>query len=137
MSNITLARAELAAMLASIAPVRTGLAALETTSADLPVITLFSTGETVSGEQEYGVDVTYTRALTIEYKTTASADYDDDLEGVLSAIRATLKSPDGDPVIPHALNVRDTGARFFAPDLSRGGSSMAVLQMTLEIEYVD
>lgn len=137
MSNITLARAELAALLASIAPVRIGRAALETTSADFPIITLFSTGETVSGDQEYGDDVTYIRTLTIEYKATASTTYDDDLDGVLSSMRAKLKSSDGNHVIPHALNVRDTGARFIVPDFSRGGSAIAVLQINIEIEYVD
>ena len=41
MSDATLARAELIGLLTATAPVRTGLAALETTSVPLPVITLW------------------------------------------------------------------------------------------------
>lgn len=140
MSNITLARAELAALLASVAPVRTGLAALETTSADLPVITIGSnSGDTVSPDQDYGDSVAYDRVLTVEYKAHASATYSDDLDDVLSAIREKLKSPDGDPAIPHARNVRVTGSRVIDPSFSRGGSSppIAVLQVIVEIEYLD
>lgn len=137
MSNIILARNELATLLSAIAPVRIGRAALETTSADLPVITLANTAETVSQDQEYGDDVICLRTVTAEYKVIASSSYDDDLSDVLSAVRAKMKSSDGNPVIPHALSIKNTGARFIAPDFSRGGSAIAELQIVFEIEYLD
>lgn len=136
MSDITLARAELVALLTPIAPVRTGRAALETTSATLPVIVLWSTDESRAEDQGYGA-IAYTRSLTLEYKVTASAAYDDDLDAVLRNVRLVLKPPMGGSPIQHAVAVRETSARFFAPDFSQGGSEIAVLQMTFEIDYLE
>lgn len=136
MSDAALARQELAALLTAIAPVRTGRAALETTSATLPVITLWNTGETQATDQGYGAPA-YTRSLTLEYKATASAAYDDALDTVLRAIRLALKPPLGGSPLTHALALRETSVRFFAPDLSQGGSEIAVLQITFEIDYLE
>lgn len=136
MSDIALARAELVALLSPIAPVRTGLAALETSSAALPVIVLWSTGDAPAQDQSYVVPA-YTRSMSLEYKATASPVYDDDLDAVLRSIRLALKPPLGESTLTHALNIRETSVRFFAPDLSKGGSTIAVLQMTFEIDYLE
>ncbi|HOX59647.1 MAG TPA: hypothetical protein PLC99_22425 [Verrucomicrobiota bacterium] len=137
MSDSALARAELVVRLTPIAPVRTGRAALETTSATLPVIVLWSTGDQPSPDQGYAAPL-YTRQLSLEYKTTASAAYDDDLDAALSAIRAALKPALGASLLPHAIALRETSARFFAPDISdTGASRIAVLQITFEIDYLE
>lgn len=137
MSDIALARAELVARLTPMAPVRTGRAALETTSAALPVIVLWSTGDSPAADQGYGAPL-YTRQLTLEYKTSASAAYDDDLDAALSAVRAALKPVLGESLLPHAIALRETSARFYAPDISDTGvSRIAVLQITFEIDYLE
>lgn len=133
MSDIILARAELAALLTPIAPVRTGRAALETTSADLPVIVLWSTDDRPAAEQGYAA-TQHTRPVTVECKITATDDYDDELDNALRAIRQALKPPIGGAVLPSATAVRETGARFFHP---ADGSEIAVLQITLEIDYLE
>lgn len=133
MSDIKLARAELAALLSSIAPVRMGRAALETTSAPLPVITLWSTGDTPT-DLTSGSVAEYTRTLTLEYKTTASEDYDDALDDALSDLRAALFIGIGATPLDHATRIQETSARFFAP---ADGSAIAVLQLTLELTYLE
>lgn len=136
MSDIALARAELVALLAPIAPVKTGRAALETTSATLPVMTLWSTGERLADAQGYSVPA-YTRSLTVEYKAVAGTAYDDDLDAVLRQVRLALKPAIGAPPMAHALALRETAVRFFAPDLSQGGGSIAVLQITFDLDYLE
>jgi hypothetical protein len=136
MSNITQARNELSALLTPIAPVRTGRAALETTSATLPIITLWNTGDSPAQDQGYSA-VAYTRSLTLEYKATATAAYDDALDTVLHRIRAALKPPVNGSILPSALALRETSARFFVPDFSQGGGDLAVLQLTFEIDYLE
>lgn len=137
MSDATLARQELAALLTAIAPVRTGRAALETTSATLPVIVLWSTGDGPATEQGYAARK-HTRTLSLEYKTAASATYDDDLDGVLHAIRAALNPAIGEPALPHAMALRETGTRFFAPAIGeQGASNIAALQITFEYDYLE
>lgn len=136
MSDITLARAELASLLAQIAPVRTGRDALETTSATLPVIVLWSTGDTTNNQSGF-TSPDHTRAITLEYKVKASAAHDDDLDTALSAIRSALAPSSALAALPHATALRETSARFFAPDLSQGGSDIAVLQINLEIDYLE
>lgn len=136
MSDITLARAELVALLTPIAPVRVGLAALETTSAALPVIVLWSTGDATNNTSGFA-QPERTRALTLEYKTKASATYDDALDAALSAIRSALAPSSALAALPHAIALRETSVRFFAPDLSQGGSNIAMLQINLEIDYLE
>lgn len=133
MSDIKTARAELAALLTPIAPVRMGRAALETTSAELPVITLWSTGDTPTDQTAAGL-AEYARALTLEYKITAADDYDDDLDDALHAIRAALRRRIGIPSLPHATDLQETSARFFAP---ADGSNIAVLQITFNLTYLE
>lgn len=136
-SDIALARAELAALLATVAPVLTGLVSLETTSATLPVITIFDIGDSPAQPQSYGV-TQHTRQLTAEYKAVASADYDADMDEVLHTIRAALKPPIGKSVLPHATAIRETAVRFFAPAITeRGASSICSLQISFEIDYLE
>lgn len=138
MSDIALARAELVALLTPIAPVRTGRNALETTSAPLPVIVLWSNEDRPVEQQEQGYMASaYTRPINLEYQCTASAAYDDDLDAVLRSVRLALKPRIGGSPLPHAVAVRETGARFPAPALSQGGSVIAVLQINLEIDYLE
>lgn len=73
----------------------------------------------------------------MEYKITASATYDDDLDSILRQVRLALKPAIGSPPLAHALTIRETSARFFAPDLTSGGSTIAVLQINFEIDYLE
>lgn len=137
MSDATLARNELADLLTQIAPVRTGLAALETTSATLPVMTLWSTAEPQPVERN-GFASTHTRSMTLEYKTEATADYEADLNSALRAIRVRLNPPLGEPPLPSVVDLRETGVRFLHPAITeQGASRIAVLQMTLELDYLE
>lgn len=136
-SDIALARAELAALLTTIAPVLTGRAALETTSATLPVITIWDISDSPAQQQGYAT-TQHTRQLTAEYKAVASADYDADLDEVLHDIRAALKPTLGESVLPHATAIRETAVRFFAPAITEAGaSSIAALQISFEIDYLE
>ncbi|MCP5196985.1 MAG: hypothetical protein H6974_09400 [Gammaproteobacteria bacterium] len=137
MSDATLARQEFAARLASIAPVRTGLAALETTRVDLPVFTLWNTDDRPAADQAYSAPA-YTRSCTVEYKAQATATYDEDLDAVLRQVRLALKPPIGAPVLTAALALRETGVRFVHPDLAQSGSNpVAYFQITFEIDYLE
>lgn len=137
MSDVTLARNELADLLTHVAPVRTGLAALETTSATLPVITLWSTSEPQPVERSSFAS-THTRSMTLEYKADATADYEADLNTALRAIRVALNPPLGEPPLPSVVDLRETGVRFFHPAITEQGvSRIAILQMTLELDYLE
>jgi len=136
MSDATLALADLAAKLAVVAPVRAGRAALETTSADLPVITIWSTEDRPADDQGYGYAMQFTRAVTIESKQSATATYHDALDTVLTAIRRALREDmmSGSPLSGYATALRQNAARFFAP---ADGSEIAVVQVTLEFDYLE
>ncbi len=136
MSDATLALADLAAKLAVVAPVRAGRAALETTSADLPVITIWSTEDRHADDQGYGYAMQFTRAVTIESKQSATATYHDALDTVLTAIRRALREDmmSGSPLSGYATALRQNAARFFAP---ADGSEIAVVQVTLEFDYLE
>lgn len=136
MSDIALARAELAALLTPIAPVRTGRAALETTSATLPAITLWSTGDQPAADQGYAAPA-YTRTTVLEYKAAATATYDADLDAALRRVRQALKPTIGSPPLNHALAIRETAVRFFAPDPTQPAGDTAVMQVTFEIDYLE
>lgn len=125
--------AALKAQLATIYTTRTGRAALETTSATLPVITVYSTGDARAADQDYS-DLTFTRRLAIEVKIAATATYDSVLDDALAAIRAVI---DQDALTGawwggNALRVQETSAAFFAP---APNSNEAVLQINLEFDY--
>lgn len=125
--------AALKAQLATVYTTRTGRAALETTSATLPVITVYSTGDSRAADQDYS-DLTFTRRLTIEVKIAATATYDSVLDDALAAIRAVI---DQDALTGawwggNALRVQETNAAFFAP---APNSNEAVLQINLEFDY--
>ncbi len=127
------ALAALKAQLTTIYPTQTGRAALETTSATLPVLTLYSTGDGFASEQDYS-DQTFTRRVTLELKVAATALYDETLDDALAALRAVIQ-PDavtGAWWGGQALRVQETSAAFFAP---APNSNEAVLQMTLEFDY--
>lgn len=136
MSDIITARGELAALLTPIAPVRTGRAALETTSATLPVITLWSTADAPAADQGYAAPA-YTRTTILEYKSAATATYDADLDDVLRRIRQALKPAIGSPPLSHALAIRETVVRFFAPDPTQSSGDTAAMQVTFEIDYLE
>lgn len=125
--------AALKAQLATVYTTRTGRAALETTSATLPVITVYSTGDSRAADQDYS-DLTFTRRLTIEVKIAATATYDSVLDDALAAIRAVI---DQDALTGawwggNALRVQETSAAFFAP---APNSNEAFLQINLEFDY--
>jgi hypothetical protein len=130
------AKAAIAALkvqLATVYTTRTGRAALETTTATLPVITIYSTGDARAADQDYS-DLTFTRRLTVETKIAATSTYDDTLDDALAAIRAVIQ-PDaltGAWWGGNALRVEETSAAFFAP---APNSNEAVLQITLEFDY--
>lgn len=133
------AKAAIAALktqLATVYTALTGRAALETTSAILPVITIYSTGDVRAAEQDYD-DLTFTRRLTVEVKIAATAAYDDTLDDALAALRAAIQ-PDATGATAgewwggNALRVQETNAAFFAPPPH---GKEAVLQINLEFDY--
>jgi hypothetical protein len=133
--------ADLAAQLATVASVRRGLAALETTSATLPVITIWSTGdEVVSPEtgrpQRIFVPAEYTRRITLEYKMQATSAYDEALDTALSALRRVLSvAMISDPLLGgYATALRQSPTTFFHP---ANNGELAVIQIPLEIDYLE
>ncbi len=130
------AKAAIAALkvqLATVYTTLTGRPALETTSATLPVITVYSTGDSRAADQDYS-DLTFTRRLTIEVKIAATATYDSVLDDALAAIRAVI---DQDALTGawwggNSLRVQETNAAFFAP---APNSNEAFLQINLEFDY--
>mgnify|MGYP000906930145 FL=1 len=136
MSNATLALADLATSLTAVAPVLTGRAALETTSADLPVITIWSTEDRPTEDPDYGYPLQFTRTATIECKIAATATYHTALDTTLTAIRQVLRTEilSGAPLGGYATALRQNGARFFAP---AEGSEIAVLQVAIELDWLE
>jgi len=136
MSNATLALADLATKLKPVAAVRTGRAALETTSAELPVITIWSTDDRPAEDQGYGYALQFTRAVTMECKLAATSAYHDALDTILTAVRRALREDlmSGSPLSGYATALRQNAARFFAP---ADGSDIAVVQVTLEFDYLE
>jgi len=132
MSAITSAIAALATALGAVATVRTGRAALETTSATLPVITLVSLNDGRAGDQDYDT-WTYTRRAMIEYKIAATATYPTTLDTALKAIRALLvPASTGLWLGGHARDLRETAVSFFHPEPN---GTDAALQISIEIDY--
>lgn len=134
MSDASLAIADLATKLASAGTVRTGLSATETTSATLPVITIWSINdEPVEANQGRGHE--YTRTVVVEYKAAAST-FGDGLDTALTAIRRALGAEliSSISLSGYATRLRQTGARFFAPV---DNSAIAVVQVTLEFDYLE
>lgn len=135
--NATLAIRSLVTKLATVGTVRTGRSALETTSADLPIITLRSLGDAPATEQVYD-DASHTRRVGIEYliDVGAVAAFHEVMDDALLAIRAVI-IPDistGAWLGGYALMVRHTGVQFIYP-ADNGG--VAVLQITLEFDYLE
>lgn len=130
--SATSALAALKVLLGTVAPVLTGRAALEATSATLPVITLYSVSDARASLQDYD-DLTFTRRVVVEYKRAASAAYDTDLDTALAAIRGALQPDnDGEWLGGNALRLVETTAALFAPPANSGE---AVLQINLEFDY--
>lgn len=133
-SNATLAMTALAAKLATVATVRQNRAALETTSATLPVITLISQSDARTAEQDYDSWM-YTRRAVIEYKALASTAYQTSMDDALKAIRAVLVPDTGGAWLSgYAQDLRDTGATFYHP--ADNGSDCA-LQVNIEFDYLE
>ena len=133
-SNATLAMSALATKLAAVATVRQNRAALETTSATLPIITLVSQSDTRAGEQDYDKWL-YTRRAVIEYKIAATSIYQTSLDDALKAIRAALVPDTGGIWLSgYAQDLRDTGATFYHP--ADNGSDCA-LQVNIEFDYLE
>ncbi|HNL78618.1 MAG TPA: hypothetical protein PKL33_14370 [Accumulibacter sp.] len=134
MSGVTKALADLKTKLGVIAPVRTGRAALETSSAALPVIVVWSTQDQPTGESGFN-SIGYTRTVVIEIKVDAAGEFTDTLDTALSAFRAAIQSViPGQASLSGAVAVRETGARFYVPE---SGSGTAISQITLEIDYIE
>ena len=134
MSDASLAIADLASKLAGVATVRVGLAATETTSATMPVITIWSTNDApVDANQGRGHE--YTRTVVLEYKA-ADEKFGDGLDTALTAIRNALKTElvSSISLSGYANQLRQTGARFFAP---ADNSDTAIVQVTLEFDYLE
>ncbi len=128
--------AALKVLLGTVATVRTGRDALETTSATLPVITLYSINDSRATVQEYD-ELIFTRQMIVEYKTAATATYDTALDTALAALRAVIQpdggaAPAGQWLGGNALRLEETGAQFLPPTPN---SNEAVLQVTLEFDY--
>lgn len=136
MSDASLAIAALADALTAVAPVRIGRAALETTSAALPVITLWSTDDSPAADSSGYGPLLYTRTLVVEAKVAATESYHSDLDDALTGIRRALQTSPGNPfpLSGYAKALRQTGVRFFAP---ADNGDIAVLQLTLEIDYLE
>lgn len=136
MSDASLAIAALADALTAVAPVRIGRAALETTSATLPVITLWSTDDRPSADPGYGPVMQYTRTVVIEAKAAATETYHTALDDALTGIRRALQTGPSNPfpLSGYARALRQTGVRFFAP---ADNGEVAILQLTLEIDYLE
>ncbi len=129
-----LALADLETKLGTLATTRVGRAALETTSATLPVITLVSLRDARAAEQLYDTTI-YTRQAVIEYKCAATAHYDETLDAALTAIRALLEADAGDEWLGgNALGLRETGATFYHP---AGNGADAAIQVAIEFDYVE
>jgi hypothetical protein len=113
---------------------RTGRAAIETTSATLPVATIFSTADRLAAEQDYDYP-SRTRSVVVELKLDATeTTYPAALETGLAAILALVApDSDGDWLDGAALFMRETGAQFFHPD---AGSNIAAIQVSIEIDYL-
>lgn len=132
MSNATSALTALATKLAAICETRVGRAALETTSATLPVITLLSQGDQAGNDQNYGV-LLYTRRVIVEYKAQATDTYHSSMDDALVALRAKIvQDTDGTWLSGYAMDVRETQAAFLHPDV---GGDCFVIQLTLELDY--
>ena len=132
MSAITAAMTALATALGAVATVRTGRAALETTSATLPVITLVSLNDGRAGDQDYDT-WTYTRRAVIEYKVAAATTYPATMDTALKAIRALLvPAATGAWLGGHARDVRETGVTFYHPEPH---GTDAALQISIDIDY--
>ncbi|MBV5311540.1 hypothetical protein [Chromatium okenii] len=120
MSQATIVLNALAERLASIAPVRMGLAAGETTSATLPVITIWSLSEALAANQDYDAPM-YTRRAALELKIVATEQFHVTLDDLLLAIRELLTAD---------LRISST---TFLPPADNGDS--AILQVTFEFDY--
>jgi len=132
MSAITSAMAALATALGAVATVRVGRAALETTSATLPIITLVSLSDARASDQDYDT-WTYTRRAAIEYKLAATATYPATMDTALKAIRALLvPAATGLWLGGHARDLRETGVTFYHPEPH---GTDAALQISIDIDY--
>lgn len=135
MMSATLALADLETKLGTLATTRVGRAALETTSATLPVITLVSLRDTLAAEQLYDATAIYTRQAVIEYKCAATSTYHETLNTALTAIRALLGADAGDAWLGgNALGLRETGATFYHP---AGNGADAAIQVAIEFDYIE
>lgn len=134
----TLARAVLISKLqAAIANIRSERAALETTSAPLPVLTVFSQNDGPSPNEDGKNQSRYRfrRQLVAELKIAMSDDYETQLESYLSAMRASLFVMQREfPLSGHALDVASGEARFLIPEPE---SRTASLQLSIYFDYLE
>lgn len=136
-SNATLAIRDLVTKLGAVGAVRAGRAALETTSADLPIITVRSLSDQPANDQTYD-DRAYTRRVGIEALINVSDTnaYHEALDDRLQTIRAAI-IPDAVTGLwlgGYALMVRESGVTIQHP-ADNGG--VAVLQLVFEFDYFD
>lgn len=138
-SNATLAIQSLATLLSPLAegPVRIGRAALETTSAKLPAITIWSKSDTPTGNNDpVEFPVEFTRSLVIECKALAEDDYHETLDGMLSDVRKAIQFTPSNPDIlgGYAIRLKINESQFFAPTAE---VDSAVVQIPIEFDYVE
>lgn len=132
--SITTAISTLATRLGAVATTRIGRDALETTSATLPIITIWSTGDALATAQDYYDYPVRTRTIAIEYKLDGEPDdYHEDLDAALAALLAVI-APDaeGTWLAGAALELRASAVRWFHPG---NGSNLAAVQFTVDIDY--
>lgn len=133
MSDATLARQTLVGILQTVvATVRSESAALETTSADLPVLTVFTQSDEPASDASPG-SYRYTRTLVAELKIAATADYETQLDTYLAAIRKALYPKPRSLILEgHAHKLTVGAARLLEP---KPQDRTAILQLQISYDY--
>lgn len=132
--SIAAVLAELESRLSGVYTALTGRPALETTSQELPVMTLVSMRDELTAEVGYDEMPTATRSAYIECKVSAASDsYQDDLNDALIAIRAAIaQDSDGRWLGGAALEIRQQIAAFNHPT---PGGEIATVVIPIDIDY--
>lgn len=133
MSDATLARQTLIGLLQTVvADVRSERAALETTSAELPVMTVFTQSDDPVSDELPG-RYRYTRSVIVELKIAASADYETQLDTYLAAIRKALYPKPRSMILGgYAHKITVGSARIVAPGPQ---DQTAILQLQISYDY--
>lgn len=133
MSDIQTAMTAIVTRLAGVVPVRTGRTALASSDRTLPSAVMWFASDRPAEGNGYARPV-YTREITLEVQIAAGDDYPTELDSMLRQVRQALRPLVDGPVLPTALSLRETGARFFDP---ADNGDAAVLQISYEVDYLD